>query len=290
MSLFLCIMLSLVGCGQKETSLSKEEPSKEKVEQSQSQVEKKDSEEAGETKETNYNEEVKATEEKVEESISEVKSNPRSAYIICIDPGHQGQGNPELEPIGPGATQMKAKVATGTRGVLTGRYESEVVLEISLMLKEVLSQAGYQVVMTRETQDIDISNSQRAEVANQAQSHAFLRIHLDGSEDSSASGILGICQTSENPFNKELQPQSLALNEALVDRIVAATGAFNRGVSQRDDMSGVNWSKVPVSILELGFMTNPTEDELASNPEYQRKLCEGIKSGLDMYFQIQGDE
>lgn len=274
MSLFLCFMLSLIGCGKKE------EPSLEKVEQSQSQVEIEPTQEA----------KVVESQPKVEERVVEEKPNPRENYIICIDPGHQGQGNPELEAIGPGAEQMKAKVATGTRGVSTGRYESEVVLEISLMLKEVLSQAGYQVVMTRETQEIDISNRQRAEIANQAQAHAFLRIHLDGSEDSYASGILGICQTSENPFNKEIQPQSLALNEALVDQLVLSTGALNRGVMQRDDMSGLNWSKVPVSILELGFMTNPTEDELTSNPEYQRKLCEGIKLGLDHYFQIQGDE
>ena len=191
-----------------------------------------------------------------------------------------------MEPIGPGASQMKAKVTTGTKGVATGRYESEVVLEIGLKLKDRLEAAGYQVVMVRESQDVNLSNSQRAAIANESGAHAFLRLHLDGSEDQSASGILAICQSPSNPYCGDLYTSSYALSSALLTSLVEITGSFNRGIWERDNMSGINWARVPVTILELGFMTNPREDELCSDEAYQDLLCQGMLNGLDQYFNI----
>ena len=89
-----------------------------------------------------------------------------SNYIICIDPGHQTKGNNELEAIAPNSTKKKAKVTTGTRGVFTKKYESELMLEIGLKLKDNLEKKGYKVIMTRTTNDVNISNVERALFAN----------------------------------------------------------------------------------------------------------------------------
>ena len=87
-----------------------------------------------------------AEKEEAEKAAMEVE-NPRTSYLIAVDPGHQQYGNSEKEPIGPGASETKAKVAGGTSGVSTGMPEYELTLQVSLKLKEELQNRGYQVLM-----------------------------------------------------------------------------------------------------------------------------------------------
>jgi len=217
--------------------------------------------------------------------ISDNNSSKRN-FIIAIDPGHQTKGNFETEPIGPGASQSKPKVAAGTQGVSTKKPEYKLTLEVSLKLRdELLARAGgYKVFMIRETDDVNISNKERAFMAAQAGADIFVRIHADGSENSNVNGILTICPTSRNPYIPQLYAQSRALSEDILNAMVAATGARNRGISEVDDMSGINWSVIPVTIVEMGLMTNPAEDQLMQTEEYQRKLVTGIADGIEKYF------
>ena len=227
--------------------------------------------------------------EEVAEQIrmEQEQKNPRKGYLIAIDAGHQAQGNSEKEPIGPGATESKAKVAGGTRGVVTGIPEYELTLQVSLKLRDALEEKGYQVLMIRETNDVNISNAERATVANEAGVNAFIRIHADGSESSSAAGMMTICQTPSNPYNGELYQQSRALADCILNQTAAATGGVKRNVWETDTMSGINWAKVPTTILEMGFMTNPSEDQQMASEDYQMKIVEGIVKGMDAFFGIE---
>ncbi len=207
-----------------------------------------------------------------------------TGHIVAIDPGHQAKGNSDLEPIGPGATEKKAKVSTGTSGVSTGVAESTLTLTVSLQLRDALEVEGYQVVMTRESQDVNISNAERAQIATNAGAEIFIRIHANGSEKSSANGIVTLSPSSANPYVSSLYEDSYRLSRLLVNELCAATGAKNLGVQTSDTMSGINWSTMPVSIVELGFMTNPTEDELLNSADYQAKLVEGIVNAVNAYF------
>ena len=133
----------------------------------------------------------KINEVETKNSIEE-KNKMQKKKIIVIDPGHQAKGDSSKEPIGPGASETKAKVTTGATGNYTKQKESELTLKVAQALEKQLKQEGYTVIMTRTTNNINISNSERASIANNAKADAFIRIHADSYDDSNVNRNINI--------------------------------------------------------------------------------------------------
>ncbi|MBO4685307.1 MAG: N-acetylmuramoyl-L-alanine amidase [Lachnospiraceae bacterium] len=207
-----------------------------------------------------------------------------SGRLVVIDAGHQRKGNNEKEPDGPNSTTLKAKVTSGATGHFTKIPEYELNLIVAKKLQAILLARGYRVIMVRETHDVDLSNSERAEIANKAGADVFIRIHANANDDSSVNGAETLCQTKNNPYNSNLYAQSRKLSEKVLDALCAECGCKKRRVVETDTMSGINWCKVPVTIVEMGFLSNEKEDRLMATEEYRDKLAKGIADGIDAYF------
>ena len=148
----------------------------------------------------------------------------------------------------------------------------------------------YDLYMIRETNDVSLSNKKRALMANESGSDILLRIHCNSADSQSANGALTMSPTLSNPYCRSIAADSQELSECVVSTLCRRTGAVNRGVTQTDEMTGINWSKIPVTIVEMGFMSNPEEDQKLSDNHYQAMIAEGIADGVDRYYERRGEK
>lgn len=215
-----------------------------------------------------------------------------NGYTVGIDPGHQGPDvdMSALEPNGPGSSEMKAKATSGTQGAFTWLPEYQLNLDVSLKLSDLLEARGYKVILTRRDNDTAISNKERAQYAAQEGADIYVRIHANGSDSPESSGALTISPSSSNPYVSQLYEDSNRLSQCILKAYCEATGFADLDVMYSDTMTGINWSSVPVTIVEMGFMTNENDDRKMSDAAFQDIMAEGIAKGIDDYFGLEAPE
>lgn len=305
----LLVVFSFTGCSAKDTSSSKsvavssqkviegssakqDKPSENKDNSTKDQsTTVKDTKEAEKPKEP-VKPTVPASDAKTSTTVSntsnastKAQSTPTvtnvSGKVIVIDPGHANRSNLEKEPIAPGSSQMKIKDGGGAEGVVTKTSEQSINLKVAFKLRDLLQSRGYTVVMTKTREDQSLGNVDRAEIGNKVNAALVIRIHADSADASSAKGASMLVPAAINENTKAIYAASKKYGAAILNTMVSEVGMKNRGIIESSDMTGFNWSKVPVVLIEMGFLSNVEEDKLLSSQTYQDKLAKGLADGIN---------
>jgi N-acetylmuramoyl-L-alanine amidase len=206
-----------------------------------------------------------------------------AAALICLDPGH---GTPpaigaQTEPIGPGSRVMKIKDGGGAHG------EAAVALAIAKRTRVLLLGRGYRVAMTRTGPTIHLGdgngNIARARFCNRRHAAVMVRIHADGSGDRSLRGVSTLVPARHRGWTDDIYGSSLRAGRAVQKAVVSATGARDRGIVRRSDLTGFNWANVPAVLVETGFLSNSTDSRLLHTPSYQQRVARGLTNGVSAF-------
>lgn len=219
-----------------------------------------------------------------ERNMEDTGSGIGKGKIISIDPGHQSKGNSSKEALAPNSSVMKDKTTSGADGINSKTPEYIINLSVSKKLKAALEKKGFEVVMTRESNEVDLSNIERAKIANDAKSNLSIRIHADSSSSQSARGMSMLIPSKKYVKDTQMIENSKIAGGIILKKTIEKTAAISRGIVEREDMTGFNWSKVPTVLLEMGFLSNHEEDKLLNSENYQNKIVEGIVEGVIEYF------
>lgn len=203
---------------------------------------------------------------------------PLTGIIICLDAGHGITSASAQERVSPLSEETKPAYVSGAAG--NHQTEEALNLAVAELTRIQLEQFGAQVVMTRQTNEATVSNIERAEIANNAGADLCIRIHADGSEDSSVSGMSMLVPAGDLLGTPGIEQPSAQAAECILAEVTAATGAHSRGLVQRSDLTGFNWSEVPCILLEMGFLSNAQEDALLAEETYRQQIASGIASGV----------
>ena len=216
------------------------------------------------------------------------EKKPLEGLTICIDAGHgkTTKATNKKEPIAPGSKIMKAATASGTSGVYTKISEESLNLTVSKKLKKALLEQGAKIIMVRETRECDLTNVERTKLWNSSGADLTIRIHANGINDSKVSGVLMMIPGDKYIKDKEMLKQSAQAGQYILEEVLKDTKAKSRGTVKSTDLTGFNWSEIPVVLLEMGFMTNPQEDMLLNTDVYQNKIVSGIVEGVEKYQDI----
>lgn len=211
-----------------------------------------------------------------------VEKLPLYGCTIGIDAGHQGEADQTLEPIAPGSAMLRYAMTDGCFGIRTNTPESLINLDISLILSDLLSRLGAEVVSSRESNEVSISNAKRAELMNSSGVDFWLRIHCDHSSDPTLFGARILVPNSIRNLN--ISVRSAFLGRCIITNFCAAVGTVSLLSRSLTGETGFNWSSVPVAALELGYLSNAASDLALSNPEYRRRCAEGVLFGIAEYY------
>ena len=201
------------------------------------------------------------------------------APLICLDPGH---GTPpaigrQVEPIGPGSRTLKIKDGGGAPG------EAAIALAIARRTRTDLLRRGFRVAMTRTGATFRLGsggNVARARFCNRRHAALMLRIHADGAANPALHGVATLYPAYHPGWTDDIYTRSLRAARLVQRSVVAATGAADRGLVARSDLTGFNWANVPAILVETGFVTNARERRLLHSEGYQSRVARGLASGV----------
>ena len=186
--------------------------------------------------------------------------------VICIDPGHGGTD-------------------VGAIGKIS--QEKNITLAISKKIADLLNDAGAKVIMTRTT-DVDVyapydaaaeELQARCNIANAAKADAFVSVHIDSFSSADARGVTA--------YYNSKTPHDYSLAKYIHNQNMQATEFPDRG-TRTANFYVLLHTNMPAVLLELGFISNPTEERALNSEKQQQNFAESIVKGLADYFNHNG--
>lgn len=273
----LAIVVKLAACNNGTTPIEEVTKQQEEIKVDPPHTVAKPAIEEDDTKVSDIDKKPKEAKENVEvQKPAAEKTNK----VIVLDPGHANKSNLQKEPLAPGSKELKIKDGGGAAGIVTRTPEYQINMSVALKLKSVLEQKGYNVIMTKTENSQSLGNVERAELWNKTNAALVVRIHADSSEGSSVRGASMLIPSPINENTKVIYDQSKKYGQIVLSTLINEVGMPNRGVIERKDMTGFNWSRIPVILVEMGFLSNKEEDKLLSSQEYQDKVAKALADGI----------
>lgn len=189
-----------------------------------------------------------------------VNSGGGSGKTIVIDPGHGGSD--------PGAISYSRKYR-----------ESDLTLSVGLKLERELKARGYNVVMTRRT-DVYPTLSERADLANRVNADGFISIHFNAATPA-ATGLETFYTPQASSSAKNYNDRAFA--ESIQNEMISTLGGRNRGVKQAN-YTVISRTKTYAALVELGFITNPSDEERLASNSYHELSAKALANGVDNFF------
>ncbi|MBO7424320.1 MAG: N-acetylmuramoyl-L-alanine amidase [Clostridiales bacterium] len=195
-----------------------------------------------------------------------------TGLTIVIDPGHQEQRSERTEKVADWLSDEKCGATSGAVGVTSGVPEYELTLKISLKLKNYLEQCGATVILTRETNDVDLTNQERAQIAVDNSADIFIRIHTDAANDSKSSGVKVFVPDSGN-----YKSSAVGKGDILGQTVADSLGLEFLGTKATSMYTGLNYANSVASFqISLGLLSNSNDEAVLLDENNQVKICEAI--------------
>lgn len=225
------------------------------------------------------------------------------AHVIYLDPAKQITEDTSLEPVRPDEDNpdltdsgnyatttnaaragMKSKMTASAVGVSSGTFEYEITMNVANYLNAELVKRGYTVFLSRTTNNVNLSNAKRVQMANACDTEAYIKLEAATAKDPTASGVLGFIATSTNPHSGNLYQKNYELCYDILRETCEETGAKRMGIYETDDLTSLNYCDSPATVINMGFLSNELDDMSLNTADYQKKLAVGIADGIDLYF------
>ncbi len=217
----------------------------------------------------------------------------RKNFVVCVNAGHGTQGGSDVQTLSHPDGTPKVTGGTNAEGAvysiavstgmtfLDGTLERDVNLMVAMPLKELLLRDGYDVLMIRESEDVQLDNIARTVLANH-NANIHIAIHFDSSETEKGAFY---CSVPDDASYKAMEPVAShweehgVLGRALIDGLQESGYAIWGDGTLPMDLTQTSYSTIPSVDIELGDAASDHSQEACT------KYAQGLKKGIDLYLQ-----